>query len=569
MRVPKAIRHFVERPLLPRFDSYVPRANDPAIFWFNGEREDILDEVADRIADDHGRSVGSLELALNDAAMREMRRLESQQDDEMRRDLGGWRGLSRNLGRMPEREQKQELRRVTRRFAQDVAGNFDPRVYRMAVRAIPKLLATLMQPSQMPQALRSGESVLGRLLKVEGDAEHLARLEQVGTVVYVPTHSSNLDSIVLGRALEEVGLSPVVYGAGKNLFTNPIISFFMHNLGAYRVDRRIAAGLYKEVLKTYSQVIIERGYHSLFFPGGTRSRSNQLESRLKLGLMGSAVSAFAQNQVRGIDRRVFFVPTTINYALVLEAETLVEDWLKAEGQARYIIEDDEFSQLDRWVSFLRKMLGMQAACVVRFGAPVDPFGNPVDEAGCSVAAGGQTVDPASYVRWRGRATLDEERDAAYTSDLGEVLVRRYRHETVLMSTALVAHVLWRRIVEHSPRADLFARMRMKGEVSMPRADLEREVGELRDRLQRLQAKGKVRINDWLADAEPGRVVDRALRVWNGYHTHMAAKDVGGEVVAEDPALLLYYQNRMVPFAVRVAGEHQAAAREIAQLGVQR
>ncbi len=55
----------------------------------------------------------------------------------------------------------------------------------------------------------------------------------------MPTHASNLDSLALGYALQRDELPPVVYGAGKNLFTNPIISFFMHNLGAYRVDRRV------------------------------------------------------------------------------------------------------------------------------------------------------------------------------------------------------------------------------------------------------------------------------------------------------------------------------------------
>jgi len=567
VRVPRAIRAFVERPRLPRLEPYVPQANDPAIFWFNGEREDIVREVAERVAADHGRSVGALELALNDCAMTEMRRLDSQGDDEARRDLGQWRALSRHIARMSEGEQRRAVREVTTRFAEDVAGNFDPRVYRFAIRAVPRLLASLMQPSQLPRALTEGERVLDRLFGVEGDAEKLQRLEKVGSLVYVPTHSSNLDSIVLGRALEKAGLSPVVYGAGKNLFTNPIISFFMHNLGAYRVDRRIDASLYKHVLKTYSQVMIERGYHSLFFPGGTRSRSNMLENKLKLGLMGSALSAFAHNQTRGVDRRVFFVPTTINYALVLEAETLVEDWLKAEGQARYIIEDDEFSQLDRWVAFLRKVLDMQAACVIRFGDPVDPFGNPVDDEGHSIAPGGQTIDPASYVRRRGRATLDDARDAAYTRDLGEVLVRRFRHETVLMSTALVAHVLWRRIVDASPGADLFSRLRMRGEVSMAKEEVVAEVAELRDRLLGLQRKGKVRLNRWLAAADPAVVVDRALRVWNGYHTRMAARDVGREIVAEDPTLLLYYQNRLVPFATRVCGEHERAAREIAQLGL--
>ena len=88
-------------------------------------------------------------------------------------------------------------------------------------------------------------------------------------------------SIVLGYALMREGLPPVSYGAGKNLFTNPIISFFMHNLGAYRLDRRIKAGLYKDALKSYSTVLLERGYHSLFFPGGTRSRSGMIEQHLK------------------------------------------------------------------------------------------------------------------------------------------------------------------------------------------------------------------------------------------------------------------------------------------------
>jgi glycerol-3-phosphate O-acyltransferase len=87
------------------------------------------------------------------------------------------------------------------------------------------------------------------VLKVQGDVELLRRLQNEGSLVFVPTHSSNLDSIVLAQALEISGLPPVVYGAGKNLFTNPIISFFMHNLGAYRVDRRIRVGLYKDILK--------------------------------------------------------------------------------------------------------------------------------------------------------------------------------------------------------------------------------------------------------------------------------------------------------------------------------
>ncbi len=75
------------------------------------------------------------------------------------------------------------------------------------------------------------------------------------------------------------------------------------------------------------------------------------------------------------------MPATINYALVLEAETLIEDHLKEKGKARYIIEDDEFSRVDRWVAFFRKLTALESACVVRFGEPLDPFGNEIDDEG--------------------------------------------------------------------------------------------------------------------------------------------------------------------------------------------
>ena len=118
-----------------------------------------------------------------------------------------------------------------------------------------------------------------------------------GTIVVTPTHSSNMDSPAMGFGMLRAGLPPVTYGAGKNLFSNPFISFFMRNLGAYRVDRRLKFELYKDVLKEYSTVLLEHGYHSLFFPGGTRCRSNIIEKHLKLGLLGTTVTAY-KNSVR-------------------------------------------------------------------------------------------------------------------------------------------------------------------------------------------------------------------------------------------------------------------------------
>lgn len=560
-------RWFSERPLqLPRLRAYVPRPSDPSIFWFNSERKDIVDDVVRRVTARHQTERTQLEMALNDAAYHEIRRLEAQKDEEARDRLGYWRSMIRSIGKMEDSAQRQVLQDMVSDMARDVAGNFDPRVYQFARRAIPRLVSGIMEPSRIPDISSDAYSVLERVLKVEGELEHLRKLQSEGALVFVPTHSSNLDSIVLGQALEVSGLPPVVYGAGKNLFTNPIISFFMHNLGAYRVDRRIRVRLYKDVLKAYSQVMIERGYHSLFFPGGTRSRSGMIERHLKLGLLGSAVEAFTNNRVRRIDRPVWFVPTTINYGLVLEAETLIRDWLSEEGKARYIIEDDEFSQIDRWFAFFRKIVSMRGACIIRFGAPIDAFGNAVDEFGHSIGPKGQIIDPGSYVLHRGEPCLDAARDAAYTSGLGEVLSEHYRKETILMSTQVVAHVLFRHLVQATPGLDLFSRVRVRNEISVDRDLLHRELGEARDRLLELQNEGTVRVSPVVREDTPEELLDLALAFWNDYHSSTAATADGDQITIHDPALLLYYQNRLVDFAEAIADESQMqAASEISKL----
>jgi len=558
------VKSFLAKPFrLPRLRPYVPEPGDPAIFWFNSERDDVVREVARRVVERRTGDRKQMEYALNEIAFHESERLKSQRDTETAETLGYWKSILRRVARMSDQEKRAALEQIAMRMAADVAGNFDPRVYRLAEHVVPRLLTAAMNPKALGKSVLSPHDRISKLLTVEGEVELLQRIAPNTTLVFVPTHSSNLDSIVLGYALQRYDLPPCVYGAGKNLFTNPLISFFMHNLGAYRVDRRVRAALYKEVLKTYSTVMLERGYHSLFFPGGTRSRSGLIEPKLKLGLAGTAIEAFSRNVVKGITRPVLFVPTTINYALVLEAETLIEDYLKEQGRARYIIEDDEFSRVDRWIDFFQKLLSMTAACIIRFGRPIDPFGNTVDDDGRSLTPRGHSVDPTTYVSRRGVPTIDEARDRAYTAELGDVLVDRYRRDTVLMSTQVVAHVLYRRLVRSTPGVDVFGRIRHRGDVSMSRDELVREVGEVRDRLVGLEGAGRVRVSPYVRTEPPAAIVDRALKAFSGYHSRPVALEVGAEITAEDPTLLLYYQNRLVPFATEVAGAGDTqAAREI-------
>lgn len=552
---------------LPRLRSYVPDASDPRIFWFNSERADILQEIVRRIMERY-EADEAVELVIGDAAYHEIRRLEGRKDDSAKKGLEHWRGILRRVGRMSSEGKHETLREITAHMAKDVAGNFDPRVYKFASRFVPGLLTGVMNPSNLLRNMLDSGGGMDELVTAQGPIDKIRHLQRKGCVVLVPTHSSNLDSLAIAWALYREELSPVVYGAGKNLFTNPIISFFMHNLGAYRVDRRIRAGLYKDVLKSYSSIMIERGFHSLFFPGGTRSRSGAIEQRLKLGLAGTGVEAFSRNQVRGVDRPVYFVPATINYELVLEAETLVDDHLKEAGRARYIIEDDEFSRVERWLSFFKRLGDRQTASVIRFSDPIDPFCNPVDDDGRSLTPQGKTLDPGGYVSRRGSYSVDHARDAAYTKDLGTAIAKRYVTDTVVMGTQLVAHVLFRRLCRATPGLDLFARLRHRGDIAIPMEELREDVGMTRDALVALARRGGVHVHEPLESSTPEEIIDGALGAWAGYHQRVIARTMGGSVIAEDPNLLLFYQNRLRLFACDIAGGSEAdnvAAREIAAM----
>ena len=524
------------------------------IFGFNHARDNLVDEVVRRVCD----SVRDPQLVLNDAAYSEVRRLESKGGEE----LEAWRRLARSLGKMGEPELRRELSTLSTRLAWDVAGNFDPRVYHFASRAMPGLLGALLSPRKavknLPRVLaelRPGHSgaalaTLDDQILVQGPTDDLRKLAELGTLIFVPTHLSNLDSVVFGFALERAGLPPATYGAGKNLFTNPALSFFMHNLGAYRVDRRLKHGLYKEVLKTYSCILIEHGYHSLFFPGGTRSRSGGVERRLKLGLAGTGVEAFSRTHERGHPQKVFFVPATINYLLTLEAETLIDDFLQEEGKARYIIEDDESTRIGRITSFMQKLLGLDGACIIRFSQPLDVFGNAVDRDGVSYDRHGRRVLAESYIMGKGdKLVRDAARDAQYTRELGEAITVAFARDTVVMSTHLVAAAAFQRLRTSIGRggrgaADVFSMLRHREDVTVSRSDLAADVGKLLERVREMELRHEIVLAPNLTGLGGREVIDAALRAFSGYHTHPVLEPRGDDLVLADTRLLFYYQNRL-------------------------
>jgi glycerol-3-phosphate O-acyltransferase len=517
-------------------------------------REDLHldDEVVARTVDralaggEGGRPIDEV---INDTLYHERSRLHRAGDDQRAcADRAFVARVRHELPHASPARQRAIVREIVERYEGEIAGHFDRRVYGFATRVLPYGLSALMQgfsPRGLVSELR-GRSLLDEHILLEGEVKALQDLVELGTVILVPTHTSNLDSLLMGHIIHRMGLPPFVYGAGLNLFTNPITSFFMHNLGAYTVDRSKTDPLYRDTLKEYATLSLELGQHNLFFPGGTRSRSGEVESRLKLGLLGTGLAAYRNNLLLGKEgARVFIVPCTSTYPIVLEAASLVRDFLEETGKSGYIAVDDEFGRIQRWVDFLRGLAELDLRVHVRIGHALDPLGNEVDPRGISRDPRGRAIDPRRYLLRDGRVVKDRARDAEYTRGLGERLVATYHRDNVALPTSVLAFALLELHRRDLHEPDLFRLLRTIGpDTVLVRSRVEAEVEKLLCELRAREGRGAIQLSDDLRREDARRVVDLGLHGLGTYHTTAVAKQRGEQVIVLDADLLFYYRNRL-------------------------
>lgn len=439
--------------------------------------------------------------------------------------------------------QERALLALIGHYADEIHNRFSERTYNFATRFLPGALTRLLTAAQPSQLLGADFDPASRL-KVEGPLEQLRALSQTHTLLVAPTHLSNLDSPLIGYGLYAANLPPCIYGAGLNLFTNPTMAFFMSRLGAYTVDRRKSHALYKDVLKDYSIESFRRGAHSLFFPGGTRSRSGRIETHLKKGLLGTAIQAWQENLA---DRRpggeILVVPCTLSFALCLEAETLIEDALAEAGKARYIITDDEFSEARTVASFARRVLSLDASTHIRFGAPLDLLGNPVDAAGRSLGPDGEHIDRAAYVTDReGAVVWDEQRDRVYTDRLASAITAAYKRDNIALSTHVAGFVAWELLKQQWPRLDTFQLAVLRpSERRLPRSAFLAAVQRVSEAIRQRAQAGRMR--EALPEGGAEGLFEDALFRFSGYHKRPALRQLGDEIEV-GPKLALYYGNRL-------------------------
>jgi glycerol-3-phosphate O-acyltransferase len=454
----------------------------------------------------------------------------------------------------PQAERHAELlERIVTRYANEIAGVFDPGAYQFAKGFTTTLFARLLNASQGKGITRFWKmrSNLHDKIHLVGQIDQIRELAKKGTVVMVPTHFSNLDSMLIGWAIQSIGLPPFLYGAGLNLFGIKIMAWFMSRLGAYKVDRRKKNTLYLETLKAYSTLSLRKECNGLFFPGGTRSRSGMLEKKLKLGLLSTAMEAQRLNFLEdGTEaKKIFVVPVTINYNFVLEAQSLIDQHLKHSGQEQYYVENDDFSTTMKIAKFIYNFFNASSEIAVRFGRPMDLFGNRLDWEGNSLDPQGKTVDISRYFYSNGEITRDLQRDGEYTKMLGERIVKAYHTEAVVMCSHVLAFVAFNIIQRKYRKMDLFGLMRLPNEdLIIPQEQLFQAVETLLPVLRTMRANKQLKLEKRLKKGTVEEVIEKGMENLGVYHAKMPlVRNEEGDYLTEDVKLLYFYHNRTVGY----------------------
>lgn len=445
------------------------------------------------------------------------------------------------------------LQKIIHRYAEEIVGTFQINTFRFAQRFLTAFFNRLFNAAvgKSLRAIFRGRRHLYERLNIVGDVETARALFQKGTVVVVPTHSSNLDSILVGYAMDQImGLPSFSYGAGLNLYNFGPAAYFMNRLGAYRVDRRKKNSIYLETLKAMSKLSIQRGVNSLFFPGGTRSRSGEIETDVKMGLLGTALEAQRAMCQEGSDQKVFIVPMVICYNFVLEAPFLIEQHLQSTGKEHYLRLRDEGKSIRSWLRFIWRFLTTTSDITLSVGKPMDVLGNFVDAEGRSYDPRGTEISIRDYFTVRGQVSEDRQREEEYTKIIAERVVERYHVENVVLPSHLVAYAVFQVLRHSHPKLDLYGLLRLPPEdyLFTFRA-IEEVVMQMQSALFDWEQHGRIRLDPDLHRPAAEVVREGIDKLGVMHQQKPLSMNKNGDILSSNFRVLYFYHNRLANYGL--------------------
>jgi glycerol-3-phosphate O-acyltransferase len=241
-----------------------------------------------------------------------------------------------------EREIFGERLKVARFVAEQVLGepDFQDRVAAAGAAAGLTRAEALAQAERALRELATGHgrlalAIFSRLARwltqlafdpeVSLDPAQIARLRELArgaSLVFLPSHQSNVDHLVLFHALSGAGFAPPFTAAGINLSFWPM-SRLLRGTGAFFIRRSGDDPVYREALRAFVAYLLQRHFHLEFFIEGTRTRTGKLLPP-RFGLLRYAVEA-GRDPAGGGD--VLFVPASLSYDQVLEVGEYVRQQL--------------------------------------------------------------------------------------------------------------------------------------------------------------------------------------------------------------------------------------------------
>jgi glycerol-3-phosphate O-acyltransferase len=188
------------------------------------------------------------------------------------------------------------------------------------------------------------------------ELERIYALAQRSPVVFLPSHKSNLDHLVLHYALYENGHPPNHTAGGINMNFFPI-GPLMRRSGVFFIRRSFRDNaVYKFVLGQYIDYLIEKRFPLEWYIEGGRSRSGKLLPP-RFGLMASVVDSYR----RAKSEDVYLLPVSIAYDQIQDVSAYASE--QRGGQK----ERETFGWFVRFFRALRRRYG---GVYIRFGEPL-------------------------------------------------------------------------------------------------------------------------------------------------------------------------------------------------------
>ncbi|MFT3754846.1 MAG: glycerol-3-phosphate 1-O-acyltransferase PlsB [Pseudoxanthomonas sp.] len=152
---------------------------------------------------------------------------------------------------------------------------------------------------------------------------HLEKFKQAAPgheVVYVPSHRSHMDYLLLSYLLYERGIVPPHIFAGINL-NLPVVGTILRKGGAFFARRSFRGNaLYSAVFTEYMAQLVAGGYSIEYFIEGGRSRTGRL-----LPPKGGALVMTVRAWLRQPKKPVLFQPVYIGYEKVMEGRSYLDE----------------------------------------------------------------------------------------------------------------------------------------------------------------------------------------------------------------------------------------------------